>query len=145
MPVKTEQTDDLISRITASLEEIAGTKVGEKVFANVNECLREFVEEASSGSASTRKEKKEYYDEEERRVDRDVVDLSLLLAPKLPCTWPSSFLPNFVLMRYLRHGPGAYASETIVVDEHTGTHWDAPAHFIPPTISALPNNGQMGN
>jgi kynurenine formamidase len=32
-----------------------------------------------------------------------------------------------------------------VIDEHTGTHWDAPAHFIPPTISALPNNGQMGN
>ena len=151
MPVQNEQIDDLIARITTSLEEISGTRQGEKLFANVNECLQEFVEEAGlagpSPSRQRERERRDYrHDEdEEREVDRDVVDLSLLLAPKLPCTWPSAFLPNFVLMRYLRHGPGPYASETIVVDEHTGTHWDAPAHFIPPTISALPNNGQMGN
>jgi kynurenine formamidase len=154
MPVQTEQIDDLIARITTSLEEIAGTRLGEKLFANVNECLHDFVREAGLAGPEPRRERerREYRDdrdyrdeEEERRVDRDVVDLSVLLAPKLPCTWPSPFLPNFLLLRYLRHGPGPYASETIVVDEHTGTHWDAPAHFIPPTISALPNNGQMGN
>jgi kynurenine formamidase len=149
MPVPTEQIDDLIARIGKSLEEIAGTQMGDELFTTINECLHEFVEEASSPQAEVRHEKRprEYHadDEDERSTHRDVIDLSLLLAPKLPCTWPSSFLPPFVLMRYLRHGPGPYASEAIVVDEHTGSHWDAPAHFIPPPISALPNNGQMGN
>ena len=85
MSVKTEQTDDLIARITTSLEEIAGTKLGERVFANVNECLREFVEEARSASRLPRRERRAYQvkEEEERRDDRNVVDLSLLLAPKL--------------------------------------------------------------
>jgi isatin hydrolase len=148
MPIPAEQIDELIARITNSLEEIAGTQLGERLFTNVNECLREFVEEANFGGPLPRRDRgqrEHLRDEENRNVDRDVVDLSLLLAPKLPCTFPSSFLPTFVLMRYLRHGPGPYASETIVLDEHTGTHWDAPPHFIPPTISALPNNGQMGN
>jgi kynurenine formamidase len=143
-----EKVDALITRITTSLGKIAGTKLGEKLFTDINERLREFVEEgpAQPEEGLSRREREDLADGEgERSAHRGVIDLSLLLAPKLPCTWPSSFLPPFVLMRYLRHGPGPYASEAIVIDEHTGTHWDAPAHFIPPTISALPNSGQMGN
>src|SRR5205085_1393847 len=76
---------------------------------------------------------------------REVIDLSVLSAPSLPCTWPSPFLPPLVLMHYLQHGPGPYASEALVIDEHTGTHWDAPAHFIPPPSTGLPNASDIGN
>jgi kynurenine formamidase len=76
---------------------------------------------------------------------REVIDLSVLNAPGLPCTWPSPFLPPLVLMHYLQHGPGPYASEALVIDEHTGTHWDAPAHFIPPPSTGLPNAFDIGN
>ena len=41
-------------------------------------------------------------------------------------------------------GPGEYHRETIVIDEHTGTQWDAPAHFVPPPGSGLPGAGPMG-
>ena len=32
----------------------------------------------------------------------------------------------------------------LVIDEHTGTQWDAPAHFVPPPDSGLPGAGPMG-
>jgi kynurenine formamidase len=32
----------------------------------------------------------------------------------------------------------------IIIDEHTGTQWDAPAHFVPPPDSGLPGAGPMG-
>src|SRR5258708_39977965 len=57
MPVQNEQIDDLIARITTSLEEIAGTRQGEKLFANVNECLHEFVEEAGLAGPSPSRER----------------------------------------------------------------------------------------
>src|SRR5258708_34933941 len=80
-----------------------------------------------------------------REPAHEAIDLSVLSAPSLPCTWPSSFLPPLVLMHYLQHGPGPYASEALVIDEHTGTHWDAPAHFIPPPSTGLPNAADIGN
>ena len=33
----------------------------------------------------------------------------------------------------------------VVIDEHTGTQFDAPAHFVPPPESGLPGAGPMGN
>jgi kynurenine formamidase len=76
---------------------------------------------------------------------KGVVDLSLLIGPNLPSGWPSSYLPPFIIMRYVRHGPGPYASDALVIDEHTATHWDAPPHFIPPPITGLPNAGDTGD
>jgi kynurenine formamidase len=32
----------------------------------------------------------------------------------------------------------------MAIDEHTGTHFDAPSHFIPPADTRLPNAGELG-
>jgi kynurenine formamidase len=71
----------------------------------------------------------------------DVLDLSLLVAPDLPCTWAAGN-PPFQINHYLKIGPhSAYNSDILTIDEHTGTQLDAPAHFIPPPESKLPNAG----
>lgn len=41
-------------------------------------------------------------------------------------------------------GPGAYHRDLIIIDEHTGTQFDTPAHFIPPPASGPPEGGSMG-
>ncbi|MCI0378249.1 MAG: cyclase family protein [Gemmataceae bacterium] len=70
-----------------------------------------------------------------------VIDLSLLVAPDLPCTWAAGN-PPFQINHYLKIGPhSAYNSDILTIDEHTGTQLDAPAHFIPPPGSGLPNAG----
>ncbi len=73
-----------------------------------------------------------------------VLDLSLLVAPELPCTWASAGNAPFVIHPYQKIGPhGAYNSDVLVIDEHCGTQLDAPAHFIPPPDSKLPNAGPL--
>jgi kynurenine formamidase len=72
-----------------------------------------------------------------------VHDLSLLVAPELPCTWAVGNAP-FTINHYLRIGPhSAYNSDVLTIDEHTGTQLDVPAHFIPPPDSGLPNAGPL--
>ncbi len=70
-------------------------------------------------------------------------DLSLLVSPELPCVWPLGMMQHIVTPR-VTFGPGAYHRDTIILDEHTGTQWDAPAHFVPPPDSGLPGAGPMG-
>lgn len=85
----------------------------------------------------------------------EVVDLSLLLAEDLPCHW-ATHQPfqhktyNWFENRrdpagssYSRYGP--YATRWVAIDEHTGTHIDAPCHFIPPPGSGLPDAGPAGS
>lgn len=82
-----------------------------------------------------------------------VVDLSLTLSERLPNTWPGH-------MNFAHHnwnwfaeveGPmgrtrseAPYQTNFIVVDEHCGTHFDAPTHFIPPPGSGLAWAGELG-
>jgi kynurenine formamidase len=78
------------------------------------------------------------------RREEEVRDLSALIAPELPCYW-SAGMPPVVIDRYLRIGPlSAYNSEVLVIDEHDGTQFDAPAHFVPRPGSKLPNAGEAG-
>lgn len=72
-----------------------------------------------------------------------VHDHSLLVAPDLPCVWPVGMTPH-VVVPTRDHRSGGYRRELIVIDEHTGTQWDAPAHFVPPPGSGLPGAGPMG-
>lgn len=72
-----------------------------------------------------------------------VHDLSLLVSPKLPCVWPVGMMPHVVTPTQT-FGPGAYHRELIAIDEHTGTQFDAPAHFVPPPGSGLPGAGPNG-
>jgi kynurenine formamidase len=82
-----------------------------------------------------------------------VVDLSVTLSEVLPGTWPGH-------MTFAHHnwnwfaeveGPtghtrsiGPYQTNFLVIDEHCGTHFDAPTHFVPPEGSGLPLAGTLG-
>jgi len=39
---------------------------------------------------------------------------------------------------------GPYQTNFLVIDEHCGTHFDAPTHFVPPEGSGLPLAGPLG-
>lgn len=83
-----------------------------------------------------------------------VIDLSLLLDETLPCFWSShmpyqqktfSFfadVPGNTAPMVNRGGP--YQTRWLLIDEHTGTHVDAPAHFFPEPDSGLPNAAEIG-
>jgi len=83
-----------------------------------------------------------------------VADLTLLLAEDLPCTWPTHMLYQQKTSNYfsdvhdqtsgLRATDGPYQTRWLVLDEHTGTHADAPAHFIPEPKTGLPHAAEVG-
>jgi isatin hydrolase len=84
-----------------------------------------------------------------------IVDLSLTIAEELPCSWPTHMPFQQKVYNYFadagmadapvfdHHGP--YQTRWLLIDEHTGTHFDAPAHFIPPPDSGLDNAGASGS
>ncbi len=72
-----------------------------------------------------------------------VVDLSLTVAPDLPCVWPVGMTPLAVVPTATFGRTGRHR-DMLVIDEHTGTQWDAPAHFVPPPGSGLEGAGPMG-
>jgi kynurenine formamidase len=77
-------------------------------------------------------------------VPRDMVrDLSLTVAPEFPCVWPAGMTPMAVVPT-ATFGRSGRHRDMLVIDEHTGTQWDAPAHFVPPPDSGLPGAGPMG-
>jgi kynurenine formamidase len=74
------------------------------------------------------------------------LDLSLLVAPDLPCTWPAPGWPLFQFNPYLRPGPrGAYHGDILTIDGNTGTQLDFPPHSIAPPGSGLPTAGPFGS
>jgi kynurenine formamidase len=71
------------------------------------------------------------------------LDLSLLVSPDHPCTWPT--FPAFQINHYQRIGPlSAYNSDILVIDGNTGTQLDVPPHSVTPPDSGLPNAGRFG-
>ncbi|MFO1043839.1 MAG: cyclase family protein [Planctomycetaceae bacterium] len=72
-----------------------------------------------------------------------VKDLTLLISPDRPCVWPVGMTQHLIVPNRT-FGPGPYHRDLIVIDEHTGTQWDAPAHFVPPPDSGLTGAGPMG-
>jgi kynurenine formamidase len=71
------------------------------------------------------------------------LDLSLLVAPDYPCTWPT--FPPFQINHYQRIGPlSAYNSDILILDGNTGTQLDVPPHSVTPPRSGLPNAGPFG-
>jgi kynurenine formamidase len=72
-----------------------------------------------------------------------VVDLSVTVAEDLPCYWEGHQpFQHQTWNWYAERGP--YATRWMSIDEHTGTHVDAPLHFIPPPESGLPGAGPAG-
>jgi kynurenine formamidase len=90
------------------------------------------------------------------KQSQSIIDLTLLVAEELPCAW-SSHVPyqqrtyNYFADNTKRaEAPlfsrvGPYQTRTLVIDEHTGTHFDAPAHFIPEPSTGLPHAGEAGH
>jgi isatin hydrolase len=83
-----------------------------------------------------------------------IVDLSVTLSEHLPATWPDH-MPfahkNWSWYEEAKLPTGAsccslgpYVTHFIIVDEHAGTHVDAPSHFVPPEGSGLPGEGPLG-
>jgi kynurenine formamidase len=82
----------------------------------------------------------------------EVVDLSVVLGEEMP-TWPghTPFAHKIHSWYEPVAGPGQplrslgpYMTCWYMVDEHCGTHFDAPPHFIPPPGSGLPHAGELG-
>jgi kynurenine formamidase len=61
-----------------------------------------------------------------------LIDLSVTVSERLPGVWPEHHPFEREVTR--RHPP--YFTEALWIDEHTGTHFDAPAHFIPGTAES---------
>ena len=84
-----------------------------------------------------------------------VIDLTLTLDEQLPCSWPGH-MPfqrktwNWYVQSETAEGEersnrmGPYYTEWLLADEHAGTHFDAPSHFIPQPESGIPGAAPAG-
>ena len=121
---------------------ISGEDIGSSPPAGVGSAVNEPVIEAGAAGALTGKA-------------RRVVDLTVLLAETLPAHWGSNppfarWTNNWFEQPTNAYGSpasgsnGPYYSQRFVLDEHTGTQTDFPAHFVPPPDSGLPHASPMG-
>ncbi len=79
----------------------------------------------------------------EKTPSSQFVDLSLLVAPDYPCTWPT--FPPFQINHYRKIGKlSAYNSDILTMDGNTGTQLDVPTHSVTPPNSGLANAGAFG-
>ena len=87
--------------------------------------------------------------------DAEVVDLTVLISEQLPAHWPTHAPFQRWTFNWFKPVKGAYSDnlaqsvfpyygQRYVIDEHTGTQLDCPAHFIPPEGSGMPFAGPMG-
>ena len=81
--------------------------------------------------------------QDQKKEQPRFVDLSLLVAPEYPCTWPT--FPKFQINHYERIGPlSPYNSDILIIDGNTGTQLDVPPHSVTLPDSGLPNAGKFG-
>ena len=82
-----------------------------------------------------------------------IIDLSVIVSPDLPSSWPTHMAFTSKVWNYYtelseRQGSvasaGPYQTRFWLIDEHCGTHFDAPTHFIPPPASGLPWANELG-
>jgi kynurenine formamidase len=79
----------------------------------------------------------------EKKDESRFHDLSLLVAPEYPCTWPT--FPPFQINHYQRIGRlSSYNSDILILDGNTGTQLDFPPHSVTAPGSGLPNAGRFG-
>src|SRR4030095_3375604 len=86
--------------------------------------------------------------------DYEVVDLSVTVAENMPAQWAANpplqrwtsnwFTPAQSTYGTAAPNDGPYYAQRYVIDEHTGTQSDFPAHFIPPPDSGLPHASAQG-
>jgi len=83
-----------------------------------------------------------------------IVDLSLTLDDRLPCVWPGHMPFEHKVHNWYTVVVGGgqrlrstapYYTCWMTLDEHVGTHFDAPTHFIPPPDSGLEHANEFGD
>jgi isatin hydrolase len=85
----------------------------------------------------------------------EIVDLTVLISEQLPAHWPTHAPFQRWTFNWFKPIQGPYGDniaqsvfpyygQRYVIDEHTGTQLDCPAHFIPPEGSGMPFAGPMG-
>jgi kynurenine formamidase len=86
-------------------------------------------------------------------VGHRIVDLSLTLDDRLPGVWPGHMPFEHKVHNWYAVSLGGgqrlrstapYYTCWMTLDEHAGTHFDAPAHFIPPPDSGLDHANEFG-
>jgi kynurenine formamidase len=87
-------------------------------------------------------------------ADSTVIDLTVTLDESLPAAWPTHMPFQRKVFNYFANDTnhpqpvsgsrGPYHTAFLTLDEHCGTHIDAPAHFIPPPDSGLANAAEIG-
>lgn len=73
-------------------------------------------------------------------VDYNIVDLTLTIDEQLPCSWPTHM--PFQRKTWKLYDP--YYTAWLLMDEHVGTHFDAPSHFLRPTDTGVEKAGLCG-
>ena len=84
-----------------------------------------------------------------------LIDLSLPLSPRLPNSWPGAVPFRHDVEHWFAdvddeaqplhcYNGAPYRSHRLMLDEHTGTHFDAPAHFLAPEGAGLPQADPAG-
>lgn len=73
-----------------------------------------------------------------------LVDLSVLNSELLPCTWPTVTPYHAMLINWYTDWRAPCFTRLLAIEEHVGTHCDAPAHFIPDPKYGLPHSTEMG-
>ena len=86
--------------------------------------------------------------------DYEIVDLTVTVSETMPAHWAANpplqrwtnnwFTPAKNSYGSSAPSEGPYYSQRYIIDEHTGTQVDFPAHFIPPAGSGLPFASEMG-
>lgn len=82
-----------------------------------------------------------------------IIDLSVLIAEDLPASWPTHMPFQAKVWNWYEARPRdaqpvrsvyPYQTRWWAIDEHCGTHFDAPTHFVPPPDSGLPHANEWG-
>ncbi len=71
------------------------------------------------------------------------IDLSVPLSPELPGHWPGN-TPMSVKRLGWYDQKDPYFNRLLTMEEHTGTHFDAPPHFIPAPELGFPRAAESG-
>jgi len=77
-------------------------------------------------------------------ADHQLLDLSVMVSDNHPCYWPT--IMGYHASDWHRHDGwrGKYFTRYLIIEEHVGTHMDAPAHFIPAPETGLPHATDAG-
>lgn len=81
-----------------------------------------------------------------------VIDLRMTNDPNYPCFWGGSQTPPFIITPNAiidkperRPDRNVWYSNTLIFDEHLGTHHDSPAHFIPTLSTGMTIASKWGD